>query len=144
MSAKGLPEGDPCEREHPFGVGSKDLEGWRRTSKGVLSSCIEPGASLQPVFDCLRLLFAKGTQWVCGRVKEIYVGFQQRSVAGSKARKEDRVLMVANGLPIFRPGEPAIHLHCLGIFWWWVCECSTEEGSRGCVGNGPRRVSRWL
>ncbi len=27
-----------------FRVGGKDLEGWRRTSKYVLPSCIEPGA----------------------------------------------------------------------------------------------------
>ncbi len=44
FSAKDLPEGDPCERQHSFRVGGKDLEGWRRTSKYVLPSCIEPGA----------------------------------------------------------------------------------------------------
>ncbi len=33
-------EADPCERQHPFRVGGKDLEGWRRTSKYVLSCCI--------------------------------------------------------------------------------------------------------
>ncbi len=51
----------------------------------------KPGASPQPVFDCLWRLFTMGTQWVCGGVEEIGVDFQQRSVAGSKARKEDRV-----------------------------------------------------
>ncbi len=45
-----------------FVVGGKDLEGWRRTSKYVLSSCIEPGAPPKPVFDRLRLLFEKRTQ----------------------------------------------------------------------------------
>ncbi len=44
LVAKGLPEGDPCERQHPFRVGRKDLEEWRRTSKYVLPCCIEPGA----------------------------------------------------------------------------------------------------
>ncbi len=33
------------------------------------------------MFDRLRLLFAKGTQGVCGGVEEIGVGFQQWSVA---------------------------------------------------------------
>ncbi len=43
VEASVLPEGDPCERQHPFRVGSKDLEGWRRASEYVLPSCIEPG-----------------------------------------------------------------------------------------------------
>ncbi len=43
VEASALPEDDHCERQHPFRVGGKDLEGWRRTSKYVLSSCIEPG-----------------------------------------------------------------------------------------------------
>ncbi len=49
------------------------------------------------MFDRLRLLFAKGTQGVCGGVEEIGVGFQQWCVAGSQARREDRVarLLVA-------------------------------------------------
>ncbi len=59
-------EGDPCELQHPFRVSGKDLEERRRTSKDILSSCIEPGASPQSVFGCLRLLFTKGTQWVRG------------------------------------------------------------------------------
>ncbi len=45
-------------------VGGKDLEGWRRTSKDVLSSPIDPWAPPQPVFDCRWLLFIKGTQGV--------------------------------------------------------------------------------
>ncbi len=36
------------------------------------------------MFDCLRLLFAKGALGLCGGVKEIGVGFQQWSVAGSQ------------------------------------------------------------
>ncbi len=51
------------------------------------------------MFDCLRLLFTKGTQRVCGGVEEIGVGFQQQNVASSNARKEDRVRTVANGPP---------------------------------------------
>ncbi len=47
-----------------------------------MSSCNEPGASTQPVVDCLRFLFVKGTQGVCGGVEEIGVGFQQRRVTG--------------------------------------------------------------
>ncbi len=62
-------------------IGGKDLEGRR------MSSRIEPGASSQPVFDCPRLLFSKGAQWV----DEIGVGSQQRSVTNSKACKVDRV-----------------------------------------------------
>ncbi len=38
--------------------------------------------------ECRRLLFTKGMQWVCGGIEEIGVGFQQRSVSGSKVRKE--------------------------------------------------------
>ncbi len=54
------------------------------------------------MFDCLRLLFAKGTQWVCGGVEVIGVGFQQMSMTGSKARKEDRIRTIANSLAIFK------------------------------------------
>ncbi len=52
--------GVACEHQHPFGEGGKDLEG----GENVFSRYIEPGASPQLVFDCLRLLFARGTQWV--------------------------------------------------------------------------------
>ncbi len=41
----------------------------------------------QPVLDYVRLLFTKGTQWVCGGVEEIGVGFHQWCVAGSQARQ---------------------------------------------------------
>ncbi len=37
-------------------------EGGGGTSKDVLSRRIMPGASPQPVFDCLGLLFTKGVQ----------------------------------------------------------------------------------
>ncbi len=50
------------------------------------------------MLDGLWLLFAKGTRWVCGGVEEIGVGFQQRSVTGSKARKEDRIRTIDNVL----------------------------------------------
>ncbi len=33
FSAKGLLEGDPCDRKHPFGVGGKNLDGRGRPSK---------------------------------------------------------------------------------------------------------------
>ncbi len=98
-------EGYFCERQHPFRIGGKDLEGWRRTSKDVLFRSIEPWAP---------------SQRVCGGVEEIGVCFQQRSVVGSKERKEDRVPSVANGHAIFGPGEPAIHLRYPRVCWWWI------------------------
>ncbi len=64
------------------------------------------------MFDRLPLLFAKGTQGVCGGVEEFGVGFQQWSLVDSKARKVDRVRSVAGGHAIFGPGEPAIHPRC--------------------------------
>ncbi len=112
-----------------YWVGGKDLAGWRRTSKSVLSSRIDPGAYPQLVFFCLKLLFTKRTQRVCGGFNEIGVSFQQRSVTASKARKEDRVRSVANDHAIFGSGEPAINLRCPQICWWCICECSTDEGS---------------
>ncbi len=96
------------------------------------------------MFDCLRLLFAKGTQGVCGGVEEIGVGFQQWSMASSQARKEDRVHSVASGHAILRPGEPAIHLRYPRVCWWWIYKCFADEGSRGCIGNGPKRVAQLL
>ncbi len=97
------PVGNPCEHQHAFRVSGKDLEWWIRTSKDVLPDCIEPGALPQPVFDCLWLPFTKGTQGVCEGVEEIGVGFQQRSVAGSKTRKQYRARLVVNGHAIFGP-----------------------------------------
>ncbi len=36
----------------------------------LLFCLIEPGACTQPIFDCLQLLFANGTQWVCEGVED--------------------------------------------------------------------------
>ncbi len=66
------------------------------------------------MFDRLCLLFAEGTQGVCGGVEELDVGFQQWYVAGSQARKEDRVRSVASGRAILGPGEPATVLGFVG------------------------------
>ncbi len=49
-------EGGPSERQHLLGVGREDSEWGRTTTKGVLPEDIEVWASLQPVFECLRLL----------------------------------------------------------------------------------------
>ncbi len=49
----------PSERQHLLGVGREDSEWVRRTTKGMLPEDIEVGASLQPVFECLRLLLAQ-------------------------------------------------------------------------------------
>ncbi len=65
-------------------------------------------------------------------IEEIGVGFQWKSVTVSKARKEDSIHTVANGLAVFRPNEPAIHLRCPRTCWWWICECYTDEVSRRC------------
>ncbi len=93
------------------------------------------------MFDRLRLLFAKGTQGVCGGVEEIGVGFRQWCVAGSQARQEDGVRSVASGRAILGPGEPAIHLYCPRICRWWICKRPADERSRGGIGDGPRRVA---
>ncbi len=68
-------------------------------------------------------------------------GYQQWSVAGSQARKEDRVRSVASGHAIFGPGEPAMHLRCPRICRWWTCKRPVVEGSRGGRGDGPWRVA---
>ncbi len=91
------------------------------------------------MLNCLRLLFPKGTQWVCGEVNEIGVGFQQWSVAGSKMRNEDRVRTDANDFAILRPGEPAIHLCRPLICRRWIKRYLADEGSPLRVGDGPRR-----
>ncbi len=87
------------------------------------------------MFNCLRLLSVKGTQWVYGGVEEIGVGFQQRSVTDSKERKEDRIRTIASNFATFRSGETAIHYRCPLISWWWACEYFADERSRGCVGG---------
>ncbi len=71
----------------------------------------------------------------------LVVVVQQRSVAGSQERKEDRVRSVVSGHAIFGPGEPAKHLRCLQICWWWIYKCTVDEGSRGCTGNGPKGIA---
>ncbi len=62
----------------------------------------------------------KGDVGGCRGAEEIGVGFQQRSVAGSQARKGDRVRSVVSGHAIFGPGEPAIYLRCPHIYRWWI------------------------
>ncbi len=78
---------------------------------------------------------------VCGGVEEIGICFRQWCVAGSLARKEDRVRSVASGRTILGPGEPAIHLHCSRICRWWIRKRPADEGSRGGIGDGPGRVA---
>ncbi len=84
VSAKGQLESDPCDHRHLFGVGGEYLKEWRKPSKDLLSSCIEPGAFPQLVFDGLRLLFAKRTQWIREMVEEVGVRSQERVVTGSQ------------------------------------------------------------
>ncbi len=48
------------------------------------------------MFDCLRPLFAKETQWVCGGVEELSTRFPQRSVTGSKVCKESHIRTIVN------------------------------------------------
>ncbi len=52
-------EGGSRERQHLLGVGGEDSEWGRRTTKGVLPGDIDVWASLQPVFECLRLLLGQ-------------------------------------------------------------------------------------
>ncbi len=90
----------------------------------------------------MRLLFAKGSLGPAGgRVEDIGICFQLRCVAGWQARKEDCVRSVVNGHTIFGPVEPAIHLPCPPVCWWGIYQCPADEESRGCIGNGPRRVA---
>ncbi len=78
-----------------------------------------------------------GHKGVCGGVAESGIGFHQCSVAGSQARKEDRVRC---GLAILGPGEPAIYLRCPWVCLWWIYKCFVDEGSLRSLGNGHRRV----
>ncbi len=93
------------------------------------------------MFDRLRLRLAKGTQGVWGGVEEIGIGFQQWCVAGSQARKGDRVRSVASSRTVLGPGEPAILFHWPRICRWWIRKRSADEGSRGGIGDGPGRVA---
>ncbi len=61
--------GGPRERQHLLGVGGEDSEWGRRTTKGVLPGDIEVWASLQPMFECLRLLLALRARRVGCRIK---------------------------------------------------------------------------
>ncbi len=62
------------------------------------------------MLDCLQILFAKGTQGVCGGVEEVCVSFQQWSEAGSEAHEEDLVRLAASSHAIIGPGEPVMHV----------------------------------
>ncbi len=62
-------------------------------------------------------------------------------MAGSQALKENRDHSVVIGHAILGQGEPTIHLRCPRICRWWIYKCPAHEGSRGCIGNGPRRVA---
>ncbi len=62
-------ERGPSERQHLLGVGREDSEWGRRITKGVLPEDIETGASLQPVFECLRLLLAQRARRVGCRIQ---------------------------------------------------------------------------
>ncbi len=59
----------PSECQHLLGVGREDYEWGERTTKGVLPEDIEVGASLQSVFECLRLLLAQRASWVGCRIQ---------------------------------------------------------------------------
>ncbi len=48
--------------------------------------------------------------------------------------KEDRIRTIANRFAIRRPGKISTLLRFSQISWWWICECSAVESSRGCVG----------
>ncbi len=62
-------ESGPSERQHLLGVGREGSEWGQRTTKGVLLEDIEVGASLQPVFECLRLLLAQRARRVGCRIQ---------------------------------------------------------------------------
>ncbi len=96
-------------------VGGKDLHRWRRTSKDVLSSCIDPWVPPQAVVDRLRLLFAKWTQGVYGREGVVSRNFQQWNVATSKLVVEASILAAvsASSLPGI-PLCPGIHRNVIG------------------------------
>ncbi len=61
-------EGGPSVRQHLLGVGREDSEWRQRTTKGVLPEEFEVWTSLQPVFECLRLLLAQRARRVGCRI----------------------------------------------------------------------------
>ncbi len=65
-------ERGPSERQHVLRVGREDSEWGRRTTKGVLPENIEVGASLQPVFQCLRLLLVQRARRVGCQIQWAY------------------------------------------------------------------------
>ncbi len=66
-------------------------------------------------------------------------------MTGSKARKEDRVRTVANGLAAFRPGEPTIHLHCPRICRWWMSDLAdARESQLVQYKASPINIDFWL
>ncbi len=73
------------------------------------------------------------------RAEEINVSIHQ-CLTDRKSRgcEEDRVYTDFNGHAIFRPLEPAIHLHCSRNCWRWNYKCSVGAGYRECIGDGPR------
>ncbi len=78
---------------------------WAKATEGKQCSL---NAFSGPLRSSLRPLVAKGTLGVCGGVKEIGVGFQQLSLAGSQAHKGDRVRSVASGHAILGPYTSAV------------------------------------
>ncbi len=111
---------------------------------GLVLRTLRDGEGRSKMF-CLIVLSLSNlhNQWsiVCGGVEEIGVGFQQRRMTGSKVCKEDHTLSIAIDFAIFRPGETCHTLRCPRISWWWICECSTDEESYGCVGDGSKRIA---
>ncbi len=62
-------EGGPSEHQHLPTVCREDSEWGRKTTKGVLPADIEIRVSLQPVFECLRLLLAQRARRVGCRIQ---------------------------------------------------------------------------
>ncbi len=112
FSAKGLLESDPGERQHPFGEGGVVMifgggEGLPQVFCLVASSL---GHLCSQCLTACGSSSKKGTQWVYGGVEEIGVSFQQMSVTGSKAGKEDRIRTIANEFAIFKlPYTSTVH-----------------------------------
>ncbi len=73
-------ESGPSERQRLLGVGREDSEWGRRTTKGVLPEAIGVKASLQPVFECFRLLLAPRARRVGCRIQYVGVRLEERCV----------------------------------------------------------------